>query len=54
MSDPLPIRVSDDLAIAIGGASVRLTPSEGLDLAEDIARKSFRRALDAEAHGGVA
>jgi len=43
------IRVSTDLDISIGAARVTLSPSQGLDLAEEIARKSFRRALAEEA-----
>ena len=49
MSRPSPIQVSTDLDVTIGGARVTLTPSQGLDLAEDLARKSFRRALAEEA-----
>ena len=45
----MDIRVSDDLTIAIGNKARRLTPSEGLALAERIARVSFRRACAEEA-----
>jgi hypothetical protein len=43
------IRVSGDLTIRIGDAAVRLSPREGLRLAENLARKSFRRVLAEEA-----
>jgi hypothetical protein len=43
------IRISDDLTVAIGGSAVTLTPTQGLDLAEQLARKSFRRAMIEEA-----
>ena len=48
-AEPLPIDISEDLDFRLAGASVRLTPSQGLDLAEQIARKAFRRALAEEA-----
>lgn len=41
--------IGDDLTIRIGPATARLTPSEGLDFSEELARKSFRRALAEEA-----
>jgi hypothetical protein len=43
------IRVSGDLTVRIGDAAVRLSPREGLKLAENLARKSFRRVLAEEA-----
>lgn len=45
----LPVEVSENLSVSIAGHSVRLTPSQSLDLAEDLARKAFRRALAEEA-----
>ena len=44
-----PIQISDDLTLAIGKSSVTLTPSQGLQFSEELARKSFRRALTEEA-----
>jgi hypothetical protein len=41
--------VTDDLRITVGGAEIRLSPSQGLQAAEDLARKSFRRVLSQEA-----
>lgn len=43
------LRISDDLRLSVEGVEVRLTPSQGLAAAEDLARKSFRRALAEEA-----
>lgn len=45
------LNVSDQLEIALppGAASVRLTPSEALDLAETLVRCSIRRAMEEEA-----
>jgi hypothetical protein len=43
------VRVTDDLKISIGKEAVKLTPSKGLELAETLARKSFRRAMTLEA-----
>jgi hypothetical protein len=37
--------ISDDLRITVGTAEIRLSPAQGLDVAEDLARKSFRRVL---------
>lgn len=46
----LPLAISDDLRITIGGRrGVTLTPSQGLTLAEDLTRKAFRRAMTEEA-----
>ena len=47
----LHLNVGDDLSVSLGDATVRLTPAEGLDFAEEIARKSFRQALAEEAEG---
>ena len=41
--------ITDDLRISIGGHVTTLTPTQGLHLAEDLARKAFRRALTEEA-----
>ena len=41
--------ISDDLRITIGNRVATLTPTQGLHLAEDLARKAFRRALTEEA-----
>jgi hypothetical protein len=43
------ISITDALVVRLGGAEVALSPRAGLRLAEDLARKSFRRALDEEA-----
>lgn len=43
------IRISEDLRLSVGGIEVRLSPAQGLAAAEDLARKSFRRALAEEA-----
>lgn len=50
MFHPLPLTITDDLRIAIGGAAeVVLSPSQGLRAAEVLARKAFRRAMTEEA-----
>ena len=50
MLPDLPLLISDDLCITIGGRrGVTLTPSQGLSLAEDLTRKAFRRAMTEEA-----
>ncbi len=41
--------ITDDLRISIGDHVATLTPMQGLHLAEDLARKAFRRALTEEA-----
>ncbi len=41
--------ITDDLRITIGDHGMTLTPTQGLHLAEDLARKAFRRALTEEA-----
>lgn len=38
-------RVTNDLELKVEGGAARLTPREGLQLAEDLARKSMRRAM---------
>jgi hypothetical protein len=43
------VEIRDDLTIAIGDAAARLSPSEGFRIAEDLIRKSARRALAEEA-----
>lgn len=45
---PLPT-ITDDLRILLGNHAAPLTPTQGLHLAEDLARKSFRRLLNEEA-----
>ena len=42
-------QISDDLHISIGDSMVQITPARGLQIAETLARKSFRRALAEEA-----
>ncbi len=52
MLHSLPVLISNDLRLVVDGhEGVALTPSEGLDLAEALARASFRRALTLEAEG---
>jgi hypothetical protein len=48
MNLQLPLQISDALDLGIGPVTVRLTPAQGLDLAEDLARKSFRRMFREE------
>ena len=43
------LTITDDLRITIGDHVATLTPTQGLHLAEDLARKAFRRALTEEA-----
>jgi hypothetical protein len=51
---PAPlIAVGDDLVMRVGAEAVRLTPTEGLDLAERLARAAFRRALSEEAEAAL-
>jgi hypothetical protein len=45
----LPLRIDGDLNVRVGGACVRLTPSEGLEAAEQLIRKSTRRMMVEEA-----
>ncbi len=45
----LPFTIDDTLRLAIGGSSIVLSPRQGLRLAEELARKSFRAALTQEA-----
>jgi len=49
MARPAPLSISDDLTLAIGAARITLSPRQGLELAEQLARKSFRRAMSEEA-----
>ncbi len=49
MPDLLPVQLRDDLTLVIGRSRVTLTPSQGLQFSEELARKSFRRALTEEA-----
>lgn len=44
-----PLVITEDLRVSIGDRVASLTPTEGLKLAEQLARKSFRRALAEEA-----
>jgi hypothetical protein len=46
-------KITDDLRITVGGSEIRLSPAQGLDVAEDLARKSFRRVLAQEAAGAA-
>lgn len=48
----MTISISDDLVVRLGKSEVALSPRAGLRLAEDLARKAFRRALDEEAEKG--
>jgi hypothetical protein len=43
------VLVTDDLQLALTGVVVQLSPREGLQLAEDLTRKAFRRVLADEA-----
>jgi hypothetical protein len=43
------LRISPDLGLSIGNETVTVSPAAGLRLAEELARKSFRRALAEEA-----
>ena len=43
---PLRLSVSRALRVAIGPQAVELTPRQGLRLAEELARKSLRRAME--------
>jgi hypothetical protein len=49
MLEILPVQLSDDLTLVIGKARATLTPTQGLRFSEELARKSFRRALTEEA-----
>ena len=49
MARPFGLRISPDLGITVGTGTVVLTPAAGLRVAEDLARKSFRKALAEEA-----
>jgi hypothetical protein len=45
----LPLHIDGDLNVRVGGSIVRLTPSEGLEAAEQLIRKSTRRMMLEEA-----
>jgi hypothetical protein len=45
----LPLQIDGDLTVRVGGSTVRLTPSEGLQAAEQLIRKSTRRMMLDEA-----
>ena len=45
----MTVSITGDLVLHVDGAEVALSPRAGLRLAEDLARKSFRRVLDDEA-----
>jgi hypothetical protein len=49
MPEILPVQLRDDLTLVIGKAHATLTPTQGLRFSEELARKSFRRALTEEA-----
>jgi hypothetical protein len=42
------ISIDDALHVRIGPVTVSLTPRQGFDLAEDLVRKSLRRAMAEE------
>ena len=46
---PAHLEIRDDLKLKIAHASVRVSQTEGLHLAEMLARRAFRRALTEEA-----
>ena len=48
------LTIENDLTVSIGRQRVRLSPREGLAVAELLARKSFRRALAQEAEAEAA
>ena len=50
----LPILISDNLDVAIGNTSVRLTPANAIDVAEALMRKGCRRLVDEEIAARVA
>jgi len=43
------LEIREDLTLRIGRASVRVSPRQGLHLAERLTRASFRRMLNEEA-----
>ncbi len=49
MVDAENLKITDDLRVVIGASTTQLSPSQGLHVAEMLARKSFRRALTEEA-----
>jgi hypothetical protein len=44
-----PFILGDDLALKFSGVTIQLSPRDGLLLAEDLTRKSFRNILIDEA-----
>jgi len=46
---PDTVTIEDDLTLRVGRSRVTLTPTQGLRFSEEMARKSFRRALTEEA-----
>jgi hypothetical protein len=42
----LPLKLSDDLTLSVGAGVIRLSPTQGLEFSEELARKSFRRMLE--------
>ena len=51
-NDMLPLQIDGDLNVSVGASSVRLTPAEGLQAAEQLIRKSTRRMMMEEALWG--
>jgi hypothetical protein len=49
MSSLEHVQIGEDLTVIIGNSRAVLSPTEGLALSEELARKSFRRALAEEA-----
>jgi hypothetical protein len=49
MANRFPLDIADDLTIAIGTNHVRLTPEQGFQACEMLARKSIRKAMLMEA-----
>jgi hypothetical protein len=46
---PLPIRITPDLTVALGGAAVTISPAQGMRLAEQLIRRSTRKMMVEEA-----
>lgn len=42
------LNITDDLRITVGSSEIRLSPSQALQAAEELARRAFRRALAEE------
>jgi hypothetical protein len=51
---PTTVKLDDDLTLRVGRSRVTLTVMQGLQFSEELARKSFRRALTEEADGSRA